>query len=160
LHHRREHGLRRRHRRKRGASRACQAVLRAAGRRNVSAGAGRLRLRVKDGPSQARFDLMEEVMSSLEANSFAAAPARLVSLRGLACRIDRVVLAFALLIAFIAAIDPALAPRTLAHVAAELRGLAPWFALSVLFAAGAKATGGDALVARAFVGREGWAIPL
>jgi uncharacterized membrane protein YraQ (UPF0718 family) len=79
------------------------------------------------------------------------------ALRG---RIDRVVLAFTLFIVFIAAIDPALAPRTLAYVAAELGGLAPWFALSVLFAAGAKATGGDALVARAFVGREAWVIPI
>jgi uncharacterized membrane protein YraQ (UPF0718 family) len=75
-------------------------------------------------------------------------------------RVDRVVLAFVLLIVFIAAIDPALARRALGNVGAELRGLAPWFALSVLFAAGAKATGGDALIARAFVGREGWVIPI
>jgi uncharacterized protein len=75
-------------------------------------------------------------------------------------RVDRVVLALVLLIVFIAAIDPALARRTLAYVAAELANLAPWFALSVLFAAGAKATGGDALIARAFVGREAWIIPI
>jgi uncharacterized protein len=78
----------------------------------------------------------------------------------LARRVDRVVLAFALFLAFIAAVDPALVPRTLAYVAAELRGLAPWFLLSVLFAAGAKATGSDALIARAFVGREAWVIPI
>src|SRR5262249_12295954 len=75
-------------------------------------------------------------------------------------RVDRVVVAFVLFLAFISAVDPALAPRTLAYVAAELRGLAPWFLPSVLFAAGAKATGSDALIARAFVGREAWVIPI
>jgi uncharacterized membrane protein YraQ (UPF0718 family) len=82
------------------------------------------------------------------------------ALRTLARRIDRVVLALVLLIVFIAAVDPALARRTLGYIAAELAGLAPWFALSVLFAAAAKATGGDAIVARAFIGREGWVIPI
>jgi uncharacterized protein len=75
-------------------------------------------------------------------------------------RVDRVVLAFFLLVVFITVVDPAVGRRTLAYVAAELRGLAPWFALSVLFAAGAKATGSDALIARAFVGREAWVIPI
>jgi uncharacterized membrane protein YraQ (UPF0718 family) len=107
-------------------------------------------------------------MTSIETNPV---PAQAISIRlraaelvagapTLARRLDRVVLAFLLLLVFIATVDPALAPRTLAHVAAELRGLAPWFALSVLFAAAAKATGGDALVARAFLGREGWVIPI
>jgi uncharacterized protein len=107
-------------------------------------------------------------MTSIETNPM---PARTVSLRlraaelvagapAFARRVDRVVLAFLLLVVFITAVDPALGRRTLGHVAAEIGGLAPWFALSVLFAAAAKATGGDALVARAFVGREGWVIPL
>ena len=107
-------------------------------------------------------------MTSIETNQI---PSRAGSIRlgaaeivavapALARRVDRVVLAFALFLAFIAAVDPALVPRTLAYVAAELRGLAPWFALSVLFAAGAKATGSDALIARAFVGREAWVIPI
>ena len=101
-------------------------------------------------------------MTSIETNPM---PARAVSMHlraapALARRLDRVVLAFALFLAFIAAVDPALVPRTLAYVASELRGLAPWFALSVLFAAGAKATGSDALIARAFVGREAWVIPI
>jgi len=107
-------------------------------------------------------------MTSIETNQI---PGRAVSIRlrageivagapALARRIDRVVLAFFLLIAFIAAVDPALGRRTLGYVAAELGGLAPWFALSVLFAAGAKATGGDALIARAFIGREAWIIPI
>jgi uncharacterized protein len=107
-------------------------------------------------------------MTSIETNPM---PARAVSMRlraaelvagapALARRLDRVVLAFFLLVVFITAVDPALGRRTLAYVAAELGGLAPWFALSVLFAAGAKATGGDALVARAFIGRETWVIPV
>jgi hypothetical protein len=75
-------------------------------------------------------------------------------------RADRVVLVLLLMIAALAAFDPALALRTLRYIAAELGGLAPWFAASVLFAAAAKATGGDALIARAFVGREGRMIPL
>src|SRR5580704_14489645 len=75
-------------------------------------------------------------------------------------RVDRVVLALALLILTLAAFDPSLALRTLKYIAVELVALAPWFALSVLFAAAAKATGGDALIARAFVGREGWVIPI
>jgi hypothetical protein len=82
------------------------------------------------------------------------------ALPALVRRMDRVVVAFALFLVFIAAVDPVLAQRTLAYVAAELAGLAPWFALSVLFAAGAKATGGDALIARAFIGREAWVIPI
>ena len=106
-------------------------------------------------------------MSSLEANSIAPAAAvatrirsAVTSVRALALRVDRVVLAFFLLVVFISAIDPAVGQRTLGYVAAELRGLAPWFLLSVLFAAGAKATGSDALIARAFVGREAWVIPI
>lgn len=89
-----------------------------------------------------------------------AGPNALDALRAHARRLDRVVVAFVLFIAFIAAVDPALARRTLAYVGAELAGLAPWFALSVLFAAAAKATGADGVVARAFVGREGWVIPI
>jgi uncharacterized protein len=107
-------------------------------------------------------------MTSIETNPL---PARAISIRlraaelaagapALARRVDRVVLAFLLLLVFITAVDPALGRRALGNVAAELGGLAPWFALSVLFAAAAKATGGDALVARAFVGREGWVIPI
>jgi uncharacterized protein len=75
-------------------------------------------------------------------------------------RADRVVVALVLLISVVAVVDPGLARRTLGYIAAELTGLAPWFALSVLFAAAAKATGGDAIVAQAFHGREGWMIPI
>ena len=75
-------------------------------------------------------------------------------------RIDRVVLGLVLLMLVLAIFDARLAQRTLGYVASELIHLAPWFTLSVLFAAGAKATGGDAIVARAFAGREGRMIPL
>jgi uncharacterized membrane protein YraQ (UPF0718 family) len=80
--------------------------------------------------------------------------------RWLARHGDRVVLGLGLLLATVAAFDPALALRTVRHVFGAFANLAPWFALSVGFAAAAKATGGDALIARAFVGREGRMIPL
>ena len=73
----------------------------------------------------------------------------------LARRIDRVVLGLVLLMFVLAIFDARLAQRTLGYVASELVHLAPWFILSVLFAAAAKASGGDAIVARAFAGREG-----
>jgi uncharacterized protein len=75
-------------------------------------------------------------------------------------RIDRIVLSLVLLMLVLAIFDAQLARRTLGYVASELVHLAPWFTLSVLFAAAAKATGGDAIVARAFAGREGRMIPL
>jgi uncharacterized membrane protein YraQ (UPF0718 family) len=99
---------------------------------------------------------VEDPMTSIETNPPLG---RVVGPFRALARVDRVVLTLVLLIAFIAAVDPLLGRRTVAYVGAELAGLAPWFALSVLFAAAAKATGGDALVARAFIGREGWVIP-
>ena len=78
----------------------------------------------------------------------------------LARRIDRVVLSLVLLMLVLAIFDAKLAWRTLGYVVSELVHLGPWFTLSVLFAAAAKATGGDAIVARAFAGREGRMIPL
>jgi hypothetical protein len=44
--------------------------------------------------------------------------------------------------------------RTLRYVAAELAHIGPWLAGSVFIAAAAKATGADALAARAFRGRQ------
>jgi len=110
---------------------------------------------------------MEGSMSAIETNDAAsiagatASSARPVDLRPIAAarmfarRADRVVLAFVILIAFVAAVDPPLAPRTVVHVAAQIAHLAPWFLLSVLFAAAAKASGGVKLIAQAFVGRGG-----
>ena len=110
-------------------------------------------------------------MSTVETNPMPPAAADVVAgpnvasnsittLPALARRIDRVVLALVLFLAFIAVVDPLLARHTVGYVGAQLAGLAPWFTLSVLFAAAAKATGGDALVVRVFVGREGWVIPI
>jgi uncharacterized protein len=90
----------------------------------------------------------------------AATLALLQSATAFARRIDRIVLSLVVLSLFLAIFDAQLAQRTLGYVASELTHLAPWFILSVLFAAAAKATGGDAIVACAFVGREGWAIPI
>jgi uncharacterized membrane protein YraQ (UPF0718 family) len=78
----------------------------------------------------------------------------------LAQRIDRVVLSLFALMLVLAILDAQLARRTLGYVASELAHLGPWFTLSVLFAAYAKATGGDTIVARVFAGREGRMIPL
>jgi hypothetical protein len=114
---------------------------------------------------------MESSMSSIETNRVApmvaptAAPASgaggslTAAAQTFARRVDRVVLAFVVLIAFIAAVDPSLSRRTLVYVGAELSHLAPWFVLSILFAAAAKASGGDRIIAQAFVGREGWVVP-
>jgi uncharacterized protein len=90
----------------------------------------------------------------------AATLALLQSATAFARRIDRIVLSLVVLLLFLAIFDTRLAQRTLGYVTSELTHLAPWFILSVLFAAAAKATGGDAIVARAFVGREGWTIPI
>ena len=78
----------------------------------------------------------------------------------LARRIDRVVLSLVSLTLVLLIFDAQLARRTAGYVASELAHLAPWFTLSVFFAAAAKATGGDAIVARAFAGREWRMIPL
>lgn len=50
--------------------------------------------------------------------------------------------------------SPGQAANTLRYVAAELAHIGPWLAGSVLIAAAAKATGADALAARAFTGRQ------
>ncbi len=71
---------------------------------------------------------------------------------------DRVVLAFAAAVLALAGLDPAQAAASLAFVARAFASITPWFAASVLLAAAAKASGADALVARAFAGREGRAV--
>src|SRR3984893_18348287 len=123
-------------------------------------------------PRNHKTGSMEGSMSAIETNDAAsiagatAASAPPVGLRPIAAarafarRADRVVLAFVILIAFVAAVDPSLAPRLVVHMAAQLAHLVPWFVLSVLFAAAAKASGGDTLIAQAFVGREGRVIPI
>lgn len=68
--------------------------------------------------------------------------------------IDPVVAAIVLGLLAIAAVSPAQGLASAQFLAGALGSIAPWFALSVLIAAAAKATGADALIAHAFVGRE------
>ena len=82
-------------------------------------------------------------------------------LASLARRLDRVVLALALLILALAAVDPSLAWRTLRlhrRRAGGARSLVRHCRSCSPLAA--RATGGDALIARAFAGREAAMIPL
>jgi uncharacterized membrane protein YraQ (UPF0718 family) len=67
-------------------------------------------------------------------------------------RLDRVVVAIAGLLATLAVLAPGQAWTSLGFALDALAGIAPWFLLSILMAAGAKATGADRLVARAFAG--------
>jgi uncharacterized protein len=69
-------------------------------------------------------------------------------------RVDPVVAAFVLGLAAIAIAVPAQGLASLSFVGSALSSIAPWFAISILVAAAAKATGADALVAYAFIGRE------
>ncbi|UCH73246.1 MAG: permease [Rhodospirillales bacterium] len=80
-----------------------------------------------------------------------AAPAPRNRLRRLAAhlaRIDRVVLAFAAIIAALALIDPPQAGASLAFTLDSLTFIAPFLAASVLIAATAKATGADGRIAQ------------
>jgi uncharacterized protein len=99
-------------------------------------------------------------MGSTDANRATATSHIALTVRMLTHHIDRVVLAFVIFILFITTVDPTLGRRTVAYVVAELGSLAPWFTLSVLFAATAKATSADQIITRAFIGREGWVIPI
>ena len=69
-------------------------------------------------------------------------------------RADPVLLACAAIVAALAVLAPDQAAASLAFTGEALRSIAPWFALSVLAAAAAKASGADGLIARAFAGRE------
>lgn len=69
-------------------------------------------------------------------------------------RIDRVVAVFAAALLGITVLAPEQGLASATFVGSSLSSIAPWFAISVLMAAGAKATGADALIAHAFVGRE------
>jgi uncharacterized membrane protein YraQ (UPF0718 family) len=82
------------------------------------------------------------------------APSVATRLRGAVRRADPVVVAFIAGLIGIAAVAPAQGVESARFVGAALGGIAPWFAISILIAAAAKATGADALVAHAFVGRE------
>jgi uncharacterized protein len=70
-------------------------------------------------------------------------------------RLDKPVLAVALILIVIALIAPAQLQPTLEFTGRALLSIAPWLALSVMFAAYAKASSADTLVARAFTGSPG-----
>jgi uncharacterized membrane protein YraQ (UPF0718 family) len=69
--------------------------------------------------------------------------------------IDPVLVALGALLVGLWVFNRAQASETLLYVAGELARIAPWLAASVVIAAAARATGADALAARAFTGREG-----
>jgi uncharacterized protein len=68
--------------------------------------------------------------------------------------LDFVLVGLVVLVAGLFLYSPRQAVNTLRYVAAELAHIGPWLAGSVFIAAAAKATGADALAARAFRGRQ------
>lgn len=70
-------------------------------------------------------------------------------------RLDYVLVALGALLLGLWTCSPAQAWSTGRYVADELAHIAPWLAASVVIAAAARATGADALAARAFTGRQG-----
>lgn len=83
-----------------------------------------------------------------------AAPAARPKRAALWTKLDPIVAACAALVAGLALVIPEQAAASLAFTGRALLSIAPWFALSVLAAAAAKASGADGLIAHAFVGRE------
>jgi uncharacterized membrane protein YraQ (UPF0718 family) len=75
-------------------------------------------------------------------------------------RIDRVILASIAVLLVVAQADPAQLPESLRFTLQSLLGIAPFLAISVAFAAGAKATGLDRQIARIFAARGTSAIIL
>lgn len=82
------------------------------------------------------------------------APAVQSRLAELARRTDPVLLGFVATVVALAIAVPSQAGESVAFVGRALASIAPWFAVSVFAAAAAKASGADALIAHAFVGRE------
>ncbi|OGL15389.1 MAG: permease [Candidatus Rokubacteria bacterium RIFCSPLOWO2_12_FULL_71_19] len=76
------------------------------------------------------------------------------SLAARLARLDRVMLAIGAIVVGLAVLRPTQAWDSVLFAARALVEIAPWLVVSVFFAAGAKATGADGLVARAFEGRE------
>lgn len=69
------------------------------------------------------------------------------------CRLDRAWLAVALIAAAVLALDAAQFARSLQFTGDSLVAIAPFLALAVVLAAGARASGADGLIAHAFQGR-------
>jgi len=78
----------------------------------------------------------------------------LAALGDLAKRADPVVLTIVGTVLALAIVVPSQSVESVAFTGRSLASIAPWFALSVLTAAAAKASGADGLIAHAFVGRE------
>lgn len=78
--------------------------------------------------------------------------ALVLGLRSATLKIDRVVLAILLVIGGVALVQPHQAWDGLAFMGRSLLGVSPFLAASVVIAACARATGADALIARAFTG--------
>ena len=76
-------------------------------------------------------------------------------LRSALPRVDFVLVTLGTLFLGLWAYSAAQAESTLLYVTGELGDIAPWLAASCMVAAAARATGADALAARAFVGRQG-----
>jgi uncharacterized membrane protein YraQ (UPF0718 family) len=93
-------------------------------------------------------------LPSLPLSVAVAAPATRPKHAVLWTKIDPVVAACAAIVVALAVFLPEQAAASLAFTGWALLAIAPWFALSVLAAAAAKASGADGLIAHAFVGRE------
>jgi uncharacterized membrane protein YraQ (UPF0718 family) len=82
------------------------------------------------------------------------APAARPRIAGLGRKADPVLVACVAVAAVLALVVPEQAWASLAFTGKALLAIAPWFAVSVLAAAAAKASGADGIVAHAFIGRE------
>ena len=76
----------------------------------------------------------------------------MASALGYLWRKERVWLAFALILALLAVLDPAQLAPSFDKVTASLLSVGPFLAVSILIAAWAGATGADNLIAKAFTG--------
>jgi len=93
-------------------------------------------------------------LPTLSSSAVAAAPTAWPKRLGSWVKVDPVVAACIALVAALAIVAPEQAAASLVFTGRALLSIAPWFALSVLAAAAAKASGADGLIAHAFVGRE------
>ena len=75
-------------------------------------------------------------------------------IRNVLVRVDLVLVALAVLLVALAIFSGPQAWNTACYVARELADIGPWLAASVVIAAAARASGADALAARAFTGRQ------
>jgi hypothetical protein len=97
-----------------------------------------------------------ETLPQRSASIAQTSPSAVVTrLRGVFAHVDFVLVALGALFVILRAYSGTQALSTLQYVAGALAHIAPWLAASVLIAAAARATGAEALAARAFTGRQG-----